>query len=250
MWWRNLLVVGLLGIVWSTGAAEEVPKIVQDQLAVVQPALSKAQAEYRKKVQDENTKLISVIQKAMEKATKAGKLDDALALKSALEKAKSGELIKPYLEPSTTDLLGNDLAGGGGSAGGAGGTDGFAVVTLSTGDPAETLAPNKAIYNNRDYLISEVSKELLGLSFAQRSFKEPTPCTLKVVTGGVLYVAVGVPSEGLDFTGLGFTPTELFIQCATDRLAVVKKTVKAGETITLAPSAKTSSIPIWKAPAK
>ena len=226
-------------------SAEELPKIVQDQLAVVQPALVKAQADYRKKVQDENAKLIVVIQKAMEKATKAGKLDDALALKNALEQAKSGELIKPYLEPSTSDLLGNPTGTGTGGTGAA--SDGPAVITLSIGDPVETLAPNKAIYNNRDYLISEVSKELLGLSFVQRSFKEPAPCTIKVVTGGVLYVAVGVPSEGLDLAGLGFVPTDLVVACATDHLAVVKKVVRSGETITLAPTAKTSSIPIWKA---
>ncbi len=242
MLWRHIFLLTVLGSLLAAPAAEELPKIVQDQLAVVQPALSKAQAEYRKKVQDENTKLIVVIQKAMEKATKAGKLDDAVALKNALEQAKSGELIKPYLEPSVTDLLGNPQ----GPTVGAGG-DGPAVITLSTADPVEILVANKAIYNNRDYLISEVSKELQGLSFSQRSFKEPAPCTIKVVSGGVLYVAVGLPSEGLDFAGLGFVATDLFIQCATDRLVVVKKAVKAGETITLAPSAKTSSIPIWKA---
>src|SRR5688572_23829216 len=167
----------LLAVIAGAGAgyaADDLPKIVQDQLAVVQPALSKAQAEYRKKVQDENAKLVTVIQKAMEKATKAGKLDDAVALKSALEKAKSGELLKPYLEPSTTDLLGNDATV----------SDGPAVITFSTGDPVELLAPNKPAYNNRDYLISEVSNELLGLHYIQRPFKEPTPCTLKVLTGG------------------------------------------------------------------
>ncbi len=233
----------LLGSNVASAWAEELPKIVQDQLAVVQPALDKAQAEYRKKVQDENGKLVTVIQKAMEKATRAGKLDDALALKSALERARSGDLIKSFLEPSTTDLLGNPRGAGGAGATG----DGPAAVTLSTGDPVASLAPNQPIFNNRDYLISEVSKELVGLSYSQRSFKEPAPCTITVVSGGILYVAVGVPSEGLDFAGLGFTPTELFIACATDRLAVVKKAVRAGDTITLAPSAKTSSIPIWKA---
>jgi hypothetical protein len=241
-----LSALALLLLSWSlaTTAEQELPKIVQEQLAVVQPALAKAQADYAKKVQDENAKLVAVIQKAMEKATRAGKLDDALALKSALEQARSGELIKPYVEPSTTDLLGNAPGSGAGAGAGA---DGLAVVTLSTGDPVDTLAPNKAIYNNRDYLISEVSKELLGLSYAKRSFKEPAPCTIKVVAGGVLYVAVGVPVEGLDFAGLGFVPTELAVACATDRLAVVKKIVRTGETITLAPSAKTSSFPIWKA---
>ena len=234
---RHVIVLGLLGSVLSTSTAEELPKIVQDQLAVVQPALSKAQAEYRKKVQDENAKLITVIQKAMEKATKAGKLDDAVALKSALEKAKSGELIKPWLEPSTTDLLGNDSTAG----------DGPAVITFSTGDPVELLAPNKPIYNNRDYLISEVSNEMLGLHFIQRGFKEPAPCTLKVLTGGVLLIAVGDPADGLDFPALGFEPTPLYIQSATGRQVIVRKIVRTGDSITLPPSAKVNSFPIFKA---
>ena len=234
---RQLSSLLLLGCVVVAYAAEEVPKIVQDQLAVVQPALSKAQAEYRKKVQDENAKLITVIQKAMEKATKAGKLDDAVALKSALEKAKSGELLKPYLEPTTADLLGTDAAV----------SDGPAVITFSTGDPVELLAPNKPAYNNRDYLISEVSNELLGLHFIQRPFKEPTPCTLKVLTGGVLFIAVGDPPDGLDFPGMGFEPTPLYIQTAACRHVVMRKVVRAGESITLLPSAKSNSFPIFKA---
>lgn len=230
-------VVALLLVMSYATAAEELPKIVQDQLAQVQPALNKAQGEYRKKVQDENNKLIAIIQKAMEKATKAGKLDDALALKSALEKAKSGELLKPYLEPSTTDLLGNDTTV----------SDGPAVITFSTGDPVELLAPNKPIYNNRDYLISEVSNELSGLHFIQRGFKEPAPCTLKVLVGGVLFVAVGDPPDGLDFPGLGFEPTPLYVQSATGRHVVMRKVVRAGDSITLPPSAKANSFPLFKA---
>jgi len=237
----RILVFGVVGVVSFAVSgnigAEELPKIVQDQLAVVQPALTKAQAEYRKKVQDENAKLITVIQKAMEKATKAGKLDDAVALKNALEKAKSGELLKPYLEPSTTDLLGNDAAA----------SDGPAVITFSTGDPVEVLAPNKPIFNNRDYLISEVSNELLGLQFTQRPFKEPTPMTIKVLIGGVLHIAVGDPPDGLDLPALGFEVTPLYVQGAAGRYAVVRKLVRAGESITLPPSAKANSFPIFKA---
>lgn len=232
---RLLLIAGVVAI----APAEDLPKVVQDQLATVQPALTKAQNEYRKKVQDENNKLIATIQKAMEKATKAGKLDDALALKSALEKAKSGELLKPYLEPSTSDLLGDGATGGAG--------DGPAVITFSTGDPVEVLAPNKPAFNNRDYLISEVSNELQGLHFTQRPFKEPTPLTIKVLTGGVLHVAVGDPPDGLDVAALGFEPTPLYIQSAACRFPVVRKVVKAGESITLPPSAKSNSFPIFKA---
>ncbi|MBA3698090.1 MAG: hypothetical protein H0W78_04470 [Planctomycetes bacterium] len=234
----RILVFGVVSFAVSGNiGAEELPKIVQDQLTQVQPALNKAQGEYRKKVQDENNKLITIIQKAMEKATKAGKLDDALALKSALEKAKSGELLKPYLEPSTTDLLGNDTTV----------SDGPAVITFSTGDPVEVLAPNKQIFNNRDYLISEVSNELQGLHFTQRPFKEPTPITIKVLTGGVLHIAVGDPPDGLDFPALGFEVTSLYVQGAAGRYAVVRKLVRAGESITLPPSAKANSFPIFKA---
>lgn len=227
----------LLLFVLTISAAEELPKIVRDQVDAVKPALAKAFADYSKKVIDENNKLVAGIQKAMEKATKAGKLDDALALKDALEKAKNGELLKEFLEPTTESLLGTTAPD----------TSTMAVVTLSIGNPVESLAANKPLYDNRDYLISEVSKELQGLSFVQRSFKEPTPCTVKVAKGGILYIAVGVPSEGLDFEKLGFAKTELKIKAASGEFAVVKKVVKAGEVIELAPSAATCSIPIWKA---
>jgi hypothetical protein len=217
--------------------AAELPKIVRDQVETVKPALAKAYADYSKKVQEENNKLVAAIQKAMEKATKAGKLDDALALKDALEKARNGELLKEFLEPTTEDLLGTTSPT----------TDALAVVTLSLGNPVAALAANLPFYDNRDYLISEVSKELQGLSFVQRSFKEPGPCTVKVVKGGILYLVVGVPGDGLDLEKLGFAKTDLHIKAATGEFAVVKKVVKAGETIELAPTATTSTVPIWKA---
>ncbi len=220
--------------------AEELPKIVRDQLDVVQPAIAKAQAEYARKVRDENAKLIVVIQKAMEKATKAGKLDDALALKSALEQAKSGELLQPFIEPTTGDLLGLAQAD----------TGGMALVTLSIGNPVATLAPNKAAFDNRDYLFSEVAKDLMNLSFVQRSFKEPGACVVKVVAPGLLYVAVGTPSDGLDFAGLGFETTDLKIRSTAGEQSIVKKAVHAGEVITLAPSAIINSFPIWRAPSE
>lgn len=217
--------------------AEELPKVVRDQLETVKPALVKAHTDYSRKVSEENNKLIALIQKAMEKATKAGKLEDALALKDALEKAKSGELLKEFLEPATEDLLGTTAPD----------TTTHAVVTLSIGNPVGSLAANQPLYDNRDYLISEVPKELQGLSFVQRSFKEPGPCTVKVAKGGILYIAVGVPGDGLDFEKLGFAKTELKIKVATGEFAIVKKVVKAGETIELAPTATSSSVPIWKA---
>ena len=218
-------------------AADELPKIVKDQVDAVKPALAKAYAEYSKKVSDENNKLIATIQKAMEKATKAGKLDDAVALKAALEKAKSGELLKDFLEPTTEDLLGGSAVKS---------TD-VAVVTYSTEDPVEVLTFNKQIYNNRDYLISEVAKEIQGLNFAQRSFKEPEACTITVVKPGVLYVGVGVPNDGVEFEKQGFIKTDLKIKTATGELTVVKKMVKIGETISLSANATTNSFPIWKA---
>lgn len=227
----------LLLFLLVANAEEELPKIVRDQVDAVKPALAKAFADYSKKVTDENNKLVAAIQKAMEKATKAGKLDDALALKAALEKAKSGELLKSFLEPTTEDLLGTTAPD----------TATHAIVTLSIDNPVESLAANKQIYDNRDYLISDVPKELQGLSFVQRSFKEPAPCTVKVAKGGILYVVVGVPSDGLDFEKLGFAKTDLKIKAASGEFAVVKKVVKAGEVIELAPSAATCSIPIWKA---
>ncbi len=190
-----------------------------------------------KKVTDENAKLVANIQKAMEKATMAGKLDEAVALKAALEKAKNGDLLKEFLEPTTESLLGTTGPT----------TDTIAFITLSTAVKVETLAANKAAYNNRDYLNSKVSKELQGLSFAQRGFKVPAPCLIKVVKGGVLYVAVGIPSDGFDFEDMGFAKADFKIHVPNGQLAIVKKVVMAGETVELAPSALTNSFPNWKA---
>ena len=114
-------------------------------------------------------------------------------------------------------------------------------------NPTAILVANAAVYDNRDYLISEVSKELQGLTFVQRSFKEPAPCTVSVIKGGVLYVAVGIPDAGLDLDKQGFTRTGFTVRCTTGELAIVQKTVKTGDSIRLAPTATTSSFPIWKA---
>lgn len=233
---RVILVVGIAGCAL---AAEELPKVVVDQLEAVTPAIAKAYADFSKKVNDENGKLIIAIQKAMEKATKAGKLDDALALRAALEKAKNGDFIKAYLSPNVDDLLG--------ARAGNPPVDAIATVTTSTEDPVETLAPNMPTYDNRDYLFSDVPKELMGLAYLQRPFKEPAPCTVKVVKAGMLYVAVGVPNDGKEFETQGFAKTDLKLSTATGQLLIVKKIVRAGETITLSPNATTNSFPIWKA---
>ncbi|MBA3683646.1 MAG: hypothetical protein H0W72_00135 [Planctomycetes bacterium] len=230
----------LLLTMMAAGAAEEpLPKAVLEQIEASKPALDKAFSDYRKKVIDENNKLVALIQKAMEKSTKAGKLDEAIALKSALEKARNGDLLRDYLEPTTADLIGG--VGGEPRAGA------IASVTLSTNDPIAELAVNKPVYDNRDYLISEVPKELLGLTFAQRSFKEPAACTVKVISSGTLYLALGVPNDGKEFEDQGFVKTDLQLKCTTGPLSILRKSVRAGDSITISVMAITNSFPIWKA---
>lgn len=84
--------------------------IVDEQVEKIRPNLEKLKSEYSKKVQLENDKLIKVIQGAMEKETKAGHLDNALALKEALVKASAGDYIADILSPPIGDLLDSDIA--------------------------------------------------------------------------------------------------------------------------------------------
>ncbi|MEK7415714.1 MAG: hypothetical protein AAB263_20605 [Planctomycetota bacterium] len=89
----------------------ETPKVVQDQLNALKPDLDKAKAEYAKKLNVINAKLITFIQAAMIKETKAGNLDNAVALKNALEKAKAGEYVDRILSQPASDMLGDDEPG-------------------------------------------------------------------------------------------------------------------------------------------
>ncbi|MBA3936268.1 MAG: hypothetical protein H0X38_02315 [Planctomycetes bacterium] len=220
-------------------AADELPKVARDQLDNSGPALAKAFGDFRKRLLEENAKLVATLQKALEKATKAGNFDEAVAVKKALEQAKSGELMRAFIAPALADPFGDGTLGAD--------PDGPAVVTLSTGDPVGNLAANQPAYSNRDYLFSAVPAALQGFSYAKRPFKEPAACTLKVVGGGVLYVVVGTPPDGLDLPALGFVATDMSVKCTTGHLPIVKKQVRAGETIVLPASAVTNSFPIWKA---
>ena len=102
----KILMYFILFAASSIAAVEdEIPKIVNDQLDQIFPNIEKAKTEYAKKVKAENDKLCKVIESAMSKETKAGNLDNAMALKNALEKAKAGEYITDLLNPPVNDLL-------------------------------------------------------------------------------------------------------------------------------------------------
>ncbi len=94
-------------------SAEETPKVVRDIIESVRPNVDKARQEYAKKAKIENDKIVAQIKKALETATKAGKFDEAIALKAALEKAGNGDYLNELLNVSATDLLGEEEHGDG-----------------------------------------------------------------------------------------------------------------------------------------
>ena len=106
-----MIALSLTSCVWLSAGEAETPKVVQDQLNALRPDLEKAKIEYSKKLTVINNKLIASIQTAMTKETRAGNLDNALALKTALEKAKAGDFIDQVLSQPASDLLANDEPG-------------------------------------------------------------------------------------------------------------------------------------------
>ena len=97
----------MLLLVAACLAAEDRPRVVQEILDSVRANVDRAKAEYGRKVKAENDKVVTQIRKAMEAATKAGKLDEAVALKAALEKAGTGEYLDEMLAVDAGDLLGD-----------------------------------------------------------------------------------------------------------------------------------------------
>ncbi len=97
----------LLLLAAGVQAAEDRPKVVQDILDSVRANVDRAKSEYGRKVKIENDKVVAQIRKAMEAATKAGKLDEAVALRAALEKAGTGEYLDEMLAVDAGDLLGD-----------------------------------------------------------------------------------------------------------------------------------------------
>lgn len=82
------------------------PKCVIDGINAMGPNINKARVEYSKKIKMENDKLIISIKKALEIATKSGNFDEAMAIKTALDKAVNGGYINEILNPPAQDLLG------------------------------------------------------------------------------------------------------------------------------------------------
>lgn len=80
-------------------------KVVLDALDLIRPNVEKAKSEYGKKIKAENDRLIAILKKSLEIATKAGKFDDAISIKTALDKAQSGEYLAMMITPPIDDLL-------------------------------------------------------------------------------------------------------------------------------------------------
>lgn len=100
-----LLLAGLAA--HAVHAAEEDPKAVKDILESIKPNIDKAKAEFARKARIENEKLVAAIRKQLEAATKAGKLDEAVGLKAALDRAVQGEFLERLLHVDASDLLGD-----------------------------------------------------------------------------------------------------------------------------------------------
>lgn len=86
------------------------PRIIQDQIDAVVPALTMHRSAYARSVNAENDKLVKGLYEAMEQELKAGRLESVLVLKEALAKARDGSLIEPYINPTVSDLLGEFFA--------------------------------------------------------------------------------------------------------------------------------------------
>lgn len=106
----RLLVFAVLAVSSIDGGEGENPKVVQDLLDRIKPSIEKAREEYGRKVRLENEKLCKAIESAMSRETRAGNLDNALALKAALEKARNGGFIADLVNPPLEDLLGDGSA--------------------------------------------------------------------------------------------------------------------------------------------
>jgi len=105
------LLILLLLSSYCCSVETEPPKIVKDQLEKVHPAIQKAKAEFAKVVKSENDKLIKILEAALTKESKLGNLENAVALKTALEKAKNGDYMDELLRADIADLLGDQGAG-------------------------------------------------------------------------------------------------------------------------------------------
>lgn len=111
-WSRRVRSSGLLLALLAGTAlgAEDRPKAVQEILDSVKPNIERAKAEYARKAKAENDKVVAQLKKALEAATKAGKLDEAVALKAALEQANKGAYLDEMLAVDAADLLGDGAA--------------------------------------------------------------------------------------------------------------------------------------------
>jgi len=95
-------------------AEEQFPAIVIDQFNIIKPNLEKARQEYSRKVKNEHDKFVKAIELSLVRETKAGRFDNAMALRGALEKVKSGDFLAEWLAPVAGDLIseagsGNEL---------------------------------------------------------------------------------------------------------------------------------------------
>lgn len=106
---KSILIIPLLILTClPASSAEETPKVVRDIIESVRPNVDKARQEYARKARIENDKIVAQIKKALETATKAGKFDEAIALKAAFEKAGNGVYLDEMINVSATDLLGDE----------------------------------------------------------------------------------------------------------------------------------------------
>lgn len=218
-------------------AAEAEPKLVAEQIEQIRPAVERAKVEYLKKVRAENDRLVRQLETAMQRETKAGNLEGALALKAALERAKDGVYLAELMNPTYEDLLG------------AAGQPSGAQIELPPHIASATLAEGKTLSPNKSYVFGEVPKELAGLRYAQFNHRESRPYVLKASRAGLIHLAMHRNAPVAEFEKLGFVRTELSLPVTWNagNLLVMSRRIKAGEEIAIPGDEWVTPIPLWEA---
>lgn len=100
----RVLIAVLWCVVLMAGEAE-LPEAARKALDGMRASLEKARSDYATRVKDENQRLVKILKAEQERQTKAGKLEQAMAVKDMVDRAQRGEYIEPLLNPSAGDLL-------------------------------------------------------------------------------------------------------------------------------------------------
>jgi hypothetical protein len=227
--------VAILMSVAVLAAGEAEPAIVAEQLAQIRPAIERAKLEYQRKVRIENERLIKILETAQSRETRSGNLEQALAIKDAIEKAKKGVFVEGLMNPTYVDLL----------EAGVGPRE--ALIEITPRVATDLLAEGRLLSPNKGYQFAEVPKEFAGLRYAQFNHREPVAYTIKALRPGRIMLAVHRNAPLAEFEKLGFErlATPLAVVWQAGNLAVLGRRLEAGEVITIPADEWVTPVPIW-----